>query len=191
LPGTVWAPLTHRSTLTGTKDTGKLAVGACDGQPTQAGSPPTTGPPLTVGTGVADPDDTVGAADPEGAADPPDPDGAADAVVADAVGVTPPDGEPACDVPHPASATAASSAEAMAHARGPAGRAGVIGAFGVVMAVPRFSGHPLDGARVAGGFTRSPSFTAHRSARAGNAREAATVNGTLRGFSFPPVPAML
>src|ERR1700733_4478963 len=81
LPGTVWAPLTHRSTLTGTKDTGRLAVGAFDGQPTQGGPPATTGPPLTVGTGAADVGGAVGVA------------GADDAVGAagadDAVGVAP------------------------------------------------------------------------------------------------------
>ena len=53
LPGMVWAPFTHRSTLTGTKDTGSDTLVAPVGQPAQAGSPATTRPPLTVGTGVA------------------------------------------------------------------------------------------------------------------------------------------
>ena len=39
LPGIVCAPVTHRSTLTGTKDTGSVALGAFAGQPAQAGWP--------------------------------------------------------------------------------------------------------------------------------------------------------
>src|SRR5580692_11397612 len=54
LPGIVWAPFTHRSTLTGTKDTGRDTLVASVGQPTQADCPEATGPPLTVGTGAAE-----------------------------------------------------------------------------------------------------------------------------------------
>jgi len=42
----------HRSTATGTKDTGSGPRVACCGQPVQAGSPDVTGPPVAVGTGV-------------------------------------------------------------------------------------------------------------------------------------------
>jgi hypothetical protein len=163
LPGIVWTPFTHRSTATGTNETGRAAVGALSGQPAQAGWPGVTGPPLTVGTGVADPDGPAGA---DGRAEAADADGraevegdagdAVDAPVADAVGVDPLDGAPACVVPHPAaSAPAESSTAVTANARVPGRRAAAIGAFGVLMAVPRFSGHHLDGARAAGGFTRS------------------------------------
>jgi hypothetical protein len=41
--------------VTGANDAGKVPVGALDGQPAQATSPAGTGPPLTVGTGVAVP----------------------------------------------------------------------------------------------------------------------------------------
>ncbi len=54
LPGMASTPFTHRSTLTGTKDTGSDTLVAPVGQPAQAGSPATTRPPLTVGTGVTD-----------------------------------------------------------------------------------------------------------------------------------------
>jgi hypothetical protein len=149
LPGTVWAPFTHRSTVTGTKEAGRLPTGAWAGQPAQAGWPAVSGPPLTVGTGAADPDgfgDEAGEAGEAGEAE------ANVGDVVDAVGAAPPDGEPAGDVPHPAaSVPAVSSAAVAAHVRGPARRADV---FCVLMAVPRFSGHPLDGPRVDGGFTR-------------------------------------
>jgi len=41
--------------VTGANDVGRAAVGAFDGQPAQATSPAATGPPLTVGAGVAVP----------------------------------------------------------------------------------------------------------------------------------------
>jgi hypothetical protein len=63
LPGTACEPVTQRSTLTGTKETGSVALGVPVGQPEHAGSPAATGPPLTVGTGA-------GAGDPVPAADP-------------------------------------------------------------------------------------------------------------------------
>jgi NAD(P) transhydrogenase len=157
LPGIVWAPFTHRSTATGTKETGRLAVGALAGHPAQAGSPGVVRPPLTVGTGAVDPNDW---ADPDGTAEAEaeakDAEGAAGADVADAVGADPCGGAPARVVPHPAaSVPAASSAAVTAHTRVPAPRAAAIGAFCVFMALPRFSGHLLDGARVADGFTSS------------------------------------
>jgi hypothetical protein len=103
--------LTHCSTATGTKDIGSVSVGALDGQFTQADSPGTTVPPVTVGTGVAL---AVGAAG---------------AVVWPDVPLT-------CADPHPAASTpATSSAAGTAHARRPA-RA--IEAIGVIMSVPRF-----------------------------------------------------
>ena len=64
LPGMSCAPVTQRSTLTGTKETGSTALGAFAGHPAQAGPPAATRPPLTVGTGV------TGAADPAPAFDP-------------------------------------------------------------------------------------------------------------------------
>src|ERR1700722_6656817 len=94
LPGMVSAPFTHRSTLTGTKDTGSDTLTAPVGQPAQAGSPGTTPPPLTVGTGVA-------AADAEEAAD------------AGACAGGAPTAPPLCALPQPAaSAPAASSGRA-------------------------------------------------------------------------------
>jgi hypothetical protein len=157
------------------------------GQPAQAGWPGVTGPPLTVAAGVADPDGPAGAdgraeaadadgrAEVEGAGDAGD---AVDAPVADAVGVDPLDGAPACVVPHPAaSAPAASSTAVTANARVPGRRAAAIGAFGVLMAVPRFSGHRLDGPRVANGFTRTRVLPHNRAARAATARAKQTVNG--------------
>jgi hypothetical protein len=149
LPGIVWAPFTHRSTATGTNETGRLDVGALAGHPAQAGSPGVTRPPLTVGTGAAGPDDPAAPDDPadpagpdgtaEAEAEAKDAEGAADAAVADAVGADPPDGAPACVVPHPAARVpAASSAAATAPTRVPVRRCPAIGAFGVLMAVPRF-----------------------------------------------------
>ena len=52
-PGICWKPVTHRSTATGWKNAVSFPCGASDGQPAQAVSPAMTGPPLTVGTGVA------------------------------------------------------------------------------------------------------------------------------------------
>ncbi len=63
LPAMAWTLSTHRSTVTGTKDAGRVPVGAPDGQPAQATSPAGRDPPLTVGTGVAVP--LAAGADPE------------------------------------------------------------------------------------------------------------------------------
>ena len=54
LPGMVWAPFTHRSTLTGTKDTGQRHARRAR-RPAHAGrlARLRAGPPLIVGTGVA------------------------------------------------------------------------------------------------------------------------------------------
>src|ERR1700761_3219108 len=120
LPGIVCALFTHRSTLTGTKDTGSAALVASVGQPTQATVPSGTGPPLTVGTGVADVDGAAGAVALLGA----------------------PAGAPDCAAPHPAaSAPAASNGTAKAHARRPARPvrpACAMNANSVLMGVPRF-----------------------------------------------------
>src|SRR6185437_10194071 len=113
LPGIVCAPFTHRSTLTGTNDAGRGPLATPAGQPTQAGSPGTTRPPLTVGTGVAGADGPAGAVACPGAPvlEP---------------GAPAPGAAPACTLPHPvtsapaASAPATSSAPATALVRRPA-----------------------------------------------------------------------
>jgi hypothetical protein len=141
----VWAPFTHRSTLTGTKDTGSDTLVAPVGQPTQADWPGTTGPSLIVGTGVA------GAAAPDDAGGDAPADAGADAAADDAAGAgAAPAALPACALPHPAtSAAAASSGAAAAAVRrpGPAspGRpARATDEISVLMSVPRFYGHHLD-----------------------------------------------
>jgi hypothetical protein len=141
----VSAPFWHRSTLTGTKDTGSDTLFAPAGQPVQAGSPGTTRPPLVVGTGVAD----------------------ADAAVADTAGKTDAfaAGAALCVLAHPAaSAPAASSGTARAAARPtglPSGRNRLAretresDEVDVLIAVPRFSATPLRRPPAARGFTRA------------------------------------
>jgi hypothetical protein len=144
----------HRSTATGTKDAGRAPDAALDGQPEQATWPAATGPPLTVGTGVAGPAagadpltppgeplpaEPLPAAPVVGAAPPgPVPEAVApelapfDAVLFDGVplGAEPP-AAPTDALPHPAaSAPAASSVTATAAVRRPARE---IGPFGVIM----------------------------------------------------------
>jgi hypothetical protein len=165
LPGIVCAPFTHRSTLTGTKDTGSAVLVAPLGQPTHAGSPGTAFPPLTVGTGVADADGPAGAV-----ACPP---AALLAVLLGAAlfAVLPgaallavlPGAAPVCALPHPAaSAPATSSGTATAAARRPAralDETRAIEESGVLMPVPRFCGTPLRRPRPAHGFTHLKGFT--------------------------------
>jgi hypothetical protein len=149
----VSAPFTHRSTLTGTKDTGSDALVAPVGQPTQADWPGPTGPSLIVGTGVAGAaaaDDAGGDAAADAGADAPvDAGGDAAADDADGAGAAPA-ALPASVLPHPAtSAAAASSGTAAAAVRrpGPAspGRpARATDEISVLMSVPRFCGHHLD-----------------------------------------------
>jgi hypothetical protein len=122
------------------KDTGSAALAAFAGQPAQARPPAVTGPPLTVGTGVAVPADPATALDPACASDPV-PEEAPAAGVAAWYEV----------VPHPAASTpAASSGTETAPARRPSRTIGVIA---LIMSVPRFYGHPLDGHLTAYGFT--------------------------------------
>jgi hypothetical protein len=135
-----WTPFTHRSTLTGTKDTGSDTLVAPAGQPAHSGWPGTTGPSLIVGTGVtaADAGGEPAADAGAGAAV----DAAADAAD-DAVGAVAP---PVDTLAHPAaSAPAASSGATAAAVRRPAGPpARAIDEISVLMPVPRFCGHHLD-----------------------------------------------
>jgi hypothetical protein len=168
LPGIVSAPFTHRSTFTGTNDTGRLALGALAGQPAQATSPAATCPPLTVGTGAAVDDgagEAVGPLVGPLVAVPPaavlpavlpalPPAVPPAAVPPDALGPAPVPADVLLTlaVPHPAaSAPATTSPVATAHTRRP-GR--VIDAIGVLISVPRFYGHHLDASRPATGFMR-------------------------------------
>src|SRR6201996_9607182 len=170
LPGMVSAPFTHRSTLTGTKDTGSDTLTAPVGQPTQAGWPGSSGPSLIVGTGVAGAaDDADGApADAGGDAAADDADGA----VAGAAPAAP----PPCTLPHPAtSAPTASSGTAAAAVRrpGPASPSRAARAtdeISVLMSVPRFCGTPLRRLLTRSRFHAPVSFTS-RSALGGKYRE--------------------
>jgi hypothetical protein len=201
----VSAPCTHRSTVTGTKETGREALVVSVGQPAQSGPPGATAPPLTVGTGLA-------GADPDADAD------AEAARVAVCVGPTldgpVPDATAAdCVLAHPvASAAAASSGTARAAARlavrpgrrhRPARSDEIRGSEeargsntiratdeNVLMRVPRFCGTPLRRLPGAPGFTQPRVSRASRRPRhgrlaRGNAthrqpgrRRVNTVNGT-------------
>jgi hypothetical protein len=165
LPGIVSALFTHRSTVTGTNDTGRLELGALAGQPAQATSPAATCPPLTVGTGAAVDDGAAEAVGPLVGPLVAVPPAAVLPAVLPALPAVPPAAGPpdalgpapvladvplTLAVPHPAaSAPAATSPLATAHARR---RGRVTDAIGVLISVPRFYGHHLDASRPVPGF---------------------------------------